>query len=578
NMRHPLNLTAMGKGLMDGKNKLLLGSPGLKKHVILFTDGMQNVFPRVNADGNTLEDGSVLNDAAPAEQIRYHTMGVEAAGFSPTILTGIASTSYGKYHLNNGTASDYVTFFESILVDMLSGSSPQIVFRETGYHNGTESIQEYILNNNISKMVIRLEYPANAGLTMKIEKDGVEIVPDSQLPGSFYLQNSFLFPSRKSTSSVQSGGKWKVRIFGRQTANYRIVGIADDHFFKFTCTLNKPLYTVGDSLNMTVKIRYADDPLTDASNKILALVLKPGEDLGDLLSRTDTPELHDTLDVTSEAQQKFLQLLQTDTAFFNALLPTRRLIQLTHTGEGIYTGSFDSTGFAGIYKIYFLLNGAIPGKGNFQRLELQDALFNFGRLDTKETEISVTVDPASTAPATGTSGTGTTATITVRPVNKYTKYLGPGFDTQIKVDVKDRPFSFKPKWIPLFPHGKIMKSGIADDSIQVREIKDMLNGSYNIVLVNIPENSDPFLRVTVMGEVLKTSRLSQFCSKGSSDSLWIIIISIFFIIILILRYFKSMGPIYRLPQWFMVIIILIWLIIIVLQKTGLITLLSSSCF
>jgi hypothetical protein len=219
------------------------------------------------------------------------------------------------------------------------------------------------------------------------------------------------------------------------------------------------------------------------------------------------------------------------------------------------------------------MNGIIPDKGNFERLEVQDALFKFGLIDPKASDVSVRIDPISTTTSTGNS----TASVTIRPINKFGKYLGPGFDTRVNIDVKDRKSFWKTRWIPLKITNSTTRSTITGDTIQLRKINDNLNGSYNIILANIP-SKDPVIRISVMGEVLRAGRLSQICKVHSCEHLWIIIITILVILLLLLKYMLSRGIFSRIPQWLLYLIVLVWFLILILQRAGFINFPGPTCF
>jgi hypothetical protein len=570
--RHPLYTTAMGKGLLDAKKKLSPGSDVLKKSVVLFTDGLQNVHPFVDPlDGNSVEGGLFLNDPTTTDRIKYYTIGIQSDGDVPIVLNKIATASDGIAKQTNNSTEYWSGWFQDIFVKILSGSSPQIVFREKGTFEGTEKSHQFVLNNNIKKLVVRLEFPSNSGLTMTIIKDGINLTSSVlMLKGPFYQHISLTFPIKKDSGYLRSQGNWSIKITGDHNCDYNLVAMADDHHLDYVCKTDKPLYTVGDSLLLSVNMKYKGKPLADPANNISALILKPGEDIGDLLARAEIPALRDTsVDASSAAQQKFLYLIQTDTAFANALIPTKQLIRLVQTDSGMYKGIFSSTDFTGIYKVHFIMNGIIPDKGNFERLEVQDALFKFGLIDPAASAVSVAVD---------TTQGGTTANVSVRPINKFGKYLGPGFDSRIKIDLKDRKSFWKPRWAPLKLAQYVTKSGVKSDTIQLRKIKDNLNGSYDIILANIPDKHDPVIRITVMGEVIRSGRLSQICKPHSCEKVWIVIITILVLLLLILKYILNKGILSKTPKWLIYLIILAWLLILILQRAGLMNFPGSSCF
>ena len=154
---NPADSPAMGGGLQTAFNGLL-ASPNNKKHVILFTDGMQNCSPMVRElppDGTLPEpnheikaervSGDVYCDSGIAgapgvslesylseHNIRLHTIGTGVSGVSwQNLLTSIANETGGRTTSLAPPISSS-SAYEEDLVTALAGNTLELVKYKTG--------------------------------------------------------------------------------------------------------------------------------------------------------------------------------------------------------------------------------------------------------------------------------------------------------------------------------------------------------------------------------------------------------------------------------------------------------------
>ncbi|MGM0407655.1 MAG: vWA domain-containing protein [Bacteroidota bacterium] len=542
--RTPLQMTAMGEGLLDAKNKLLNDdSPNLKRLVFLFTDGLQNYGNKVKDDGIsfTLTDDSLNNYSTnPKDSIHYFPVATWAAGDEPEILQEIASKNDGKVlFVTPGTA--LTDWFNNQLVNMLDKGSPQIVLNKSLHNQSGESVIPFNLNSHINTLLIEL----NSGeeLNMQILKDGVDITSKARLrDGNNFNILSFHFPI-PGNEPIHSEGKWEIKLQGETYNPFNLSVIADDHYLNYECSSKREKYTVGDTIWLKTLLSHNNIPISGTSNTVKAVILKPGDDLGDLLSNYDTPDLKDSLiDLNSGVAQKFSELMLNDSSFYNALLPEEQVVDLTDEGNGLFKGYYTSTELAGIYNIVFLMNGEIPAYGKFQRTKTISNVVVFGEVVPEEPEVVQDAPPAS-------SGSNKKYTVLrIRPKNKFGKYMGPGFKSKINLKSDSK-------------HVKLNKVSTNEKSSNQRtpylsEIRDNLDGSYYLYIANLSEDKPWDFSITVRGE-----DLHDYQNSGVPPW-WVYLVII--IILLLVYLFKKSGQV-KTILW---ILLIIWLAIIILHYMG----------
>lgn len=541
--RGPTFLTAMGKGLLNSRLKLDDNNPiNARKLVLLFTDGLQNVQPLVNPDGVTLSPGGYVLNSGPCnslDSIHYYTIGMGDITLVPEVLAQIANAS-GGVALTTTTGAeegDIYNFFQNQLANMLSGSSPQIVSRKTGFLSSSGTTYSFPINGNVTKLYFEFINPNAGKVKFKLEKGGKDLTSFVHVTnGKFYKTLSLPLPIL-SPELVSSEGDWNLTLSGSSSKKYSLTCIVDDHFVDFSCQPQKAVYTVGDTLNLNAKISYAGKPLTGSGNKVQVVLLKPGDDLGDLLANYTDRRTDSLKDVAAGAETKYLHLIQSDSSFYKELLPTSQIIDLSESSNGLFTGYYKNTDLTGIYQLLYIVNGEIPGYGKFERQKQYSAVFKFGQISPSATEINATI---TTPPATTTHDSKSrTATIIVKPKNKFGHLIGPGYLSRIKFTVDS-------------------KQGI------VKSAKDNLNGSYTYTIVNIPPNVKPDIKINVMGELLY-----QGSFPTPKIHFWQYILLILLILILVFRYVNAHTGKTWVRTLFWILIIL-WVIIMILQKQGII--------
>ncbi len=562
--RSPMQMTAMGLGLINARDKLLnnnrLGS-NTQKMVFLFTDGLQNYGPLVNVDGNSLSNNDSLNHKSgwARDSVRYFTIATWEAGYAPEILNTIATKSGGSAMHVFGDAPELNDWFNTNLYNLLNDGSPQIVFVNKGQQLKGSTSVNFKLNKNIAKLLIEVFSANDDSISLKLTKGTNVITPIKITDGKGYRLYSFRFPqSVASNVSVDSGGDWVLTLTGRSALPYTVTAIVDDHLFKYNCTLNKPIYTVGDTLQFQAKLSYAGKPLSGRC-RVKALVLKPGDDVGHLLATYPTPKFQKFPDVISPANLKLQSLMERNTKFRHALQPKNHPVELTSLGNGLFSGKFISTELTGVYNIVFLIEVELKGVGRIDRTTTLSTVFKFGNVDSHKPKIDVV-----------SLGNGRKKLmVNIVPRNKYGYLMGPGFipmqggaltpksrsktcsvgiGSAIRVDIKGEGAA---------PVGKSQSRDVA---MYIDGITDNLDGSYSIAVANVPDNTNPEISIAIYDEPL-------YDGKVWPVPMWLYaLVVLFAIMLLIVRYSKMKS--HNILRAILLIVTIGLLVIIYLHSKG----------
>ena len=528
--------TAMGKGLQDAVAKLnSIPHENTVRSILLFTDGRQNVVPLVNPDGQTLTDGTSLNDSYPAQEgsIKIFTIGIELYDTQVELLEQIAAENRGVALVSNaGIYAEFHDFFNDQFSLILKGFSPQVVLNEHGTLATGTAVYSFPLNRGISKLHIQLIHGKNQAVKLKLKKNGTDLTGLSVVRrGGFYLSHTIGFPLKNQTEKG-SDGNWELVIEGNEGADFILTVFADEHWLNYSCQLSGTGLESGDPVQLEVSLDHRGSALLPPENKVRVLVFRPGEDIGHLLA-TYPWEQRDTLsDVDSPAEQKFLDLLHNDTAFYNEMKYRESILQLDGDQNGIYRGNFTGTSHTGSYKFVFLMEGEIPGFGNYRRREVHTRAISFGKVSNNSSEVTKDVNPDKG-----------TATVTVRLVNRYRKYLGPGLSSRLGLSLKSEKAS-------------------------VEKVHDHLDGRYSFLVSGLAPGEDPVTAITYRGQVVREKALSKIDSPANPLRITDLGLLLLLIILILLHRAGNRWIRQNTPEWAWWVLLLALIIILVLKYTG----------
>lgn len=449
NSQSPGGATAMGPGLENGLSKLT--DPEHIRSILLFTDGEQNVAPLVNSNGRQIGASDILPSypADPGTPLIF-TIGIGSpAGLDLTTLANLAAEHRGSC-LITSNGSSFTTsggtpvgtidaVFNFAFIEMLHDYSPQCINYSSGVlstGNSVVNLVQFPVNDGVSGPMIELifdkkfEIPNLVQLLSRfiIQKDGVNVTQFAQprIVGNY--TNSVILSFNFQSSGQSPQGEWTVQFAQNDQfykGSYTLSVIVNDHSLDYSAGSSPRIPSVGEDISFDVNVNYEGSPVTDAD--IRAIVLKPGDDLGDLLARNGlTVDVNPDPDAGSPGIQKYQQLLLSDSNFVAQLLPEEQLVTLAHQADGQYTGAFSQVDVSGVYQIIYLIEGTSPGGGKIRRIHTESKYVTFGEIDAAQSGLAYSFDAANNV-----------TVITVRPMTVDGKFVGPANGNAIIWDSQD---------------------------------------------------------------------------------------------------------------------------------------------
>jgi hypothetical protein len=498
-------LTAMGGGIQAAINQLQTMGGCNEKHVIVFTDGMQNQNPKVATGGGSISNdpswtpaGGVLpgpySTLNGALGIKVHTIGIGGSATDSyfQLLTDIANNTNGvavPSPVLDGNmpvgGMDLADFYQDELLDVLKGNTPGLLTRRNKRLSGTTNTETFEVNKKVKRVVIELIYQRGGELSFNVEKDGKDLSRFGRVVnGNFYRFFIMDFPVRSDTT-LRSEGEWKVTVRGQSGSPYKFAVVVDDHNLRYNSSIVRKQYQPGQPLDLFLKIDYQNRPVNDHT-VVKAVVFGPNDkSLGTLMS-TFTVKNKDRVRMTvsgtgtaattvsngdslNAAQLKYQQLIS-DIDFYEALIPQSRIITLQNNGDGNYGGQYNDTEVPGPYRVHFLIDGNVDSIGHFVREEVKGTMVGFGH--ARENLSALNYFPASGS---------NLASISLRPRDKFKNYLGPDNGHNIRVTVE----------------GQVLNRYI-----------DNLDGSYTFPLSSLPRGGRSDVDISVNGGTLYDGNLS----------------------------------------------------------------------
>ncbi len=490
--QQPSGGTAMGGALHSAVGTLSDLPPieGASRHVIVFTDGMQNRNPMVLDDGGLviaddpsrqpLPSGLAPIDLENLTEIKVHTIGIGVGDRANGLLGKIAEKTGGRFQ-SSFDMGVLKQFFIEKVIDVMRGFSPQLV----AYRRGTapansHALETFDIDGGARRVIFLVSTGLGGEFNLEVVKGDNILTDYGQLVrGSFYRILTFDLPLELDGTTIRSGGQWNLLI--RNTARdltYEAAAIVDGVELHHEASLGATRLLARQPLPMTVRLSAGGEPVTGAT--VSARVLRSSAALGTLLATTPTPpEPAPVLEAGATGGQKKLQALVLKDDFWAAIRPVEALgahIELTDHGDGTYGGSYDNTSIPGTYNVVFDIRGFDErAGGEYQRTETLSAQVEIGTLDLDALKpVLRLVDGA---------GEVDWYELTLRPRDGDGNYLGPDYGERIRLVVAAE---------------------------QEASVVDRVDGSYE-VRFSVPEGQDPSLELVVLGRpTLFAGRFSEF--------------------------------------------------------------------
>jgi hypothetical protein len=449
----PSGWTAMGDGIVLGRDMLSTGAAGHRKEMIVFTDGMQNRGDQIKTTGTGIhtetEGGQVLGVDANGNPITIHTICLGYSGAHPMLMAGIAAAHGGKY-LNTPTEAtpddvaaaehDLTTFFATQTNAILSGGSPQYVdllratFPAAGQYDRPEVKHSFLVNRGVRTVKLVLiasnRYEPHF---VSLEKDGVELLDYAeQTNGSGFVAGSLSYPlpgdgyevTEEGTSGGTLDGEWTVRAGLGTTPGtavpFALLVIVDDELIRPSYSVGSPLLKVGEALPLSVTLHRIGTALANA--QVQAIVARPGDDVNHLLAITSADYSLDPDDPNQPDSAKLAALLQ-DPDFVEQIRAKKRVVALTYdAATEAYTASVDDLDTAGVHQVIYRVSADDPDAGRIRRFYQESVYVRFEDVDLNGSQVSV-----------GTDEKGGSI-VTFRPRTRRGRFIGPGWGAAIGLD------------------------------------------------------------------------------------------------------------------------------------------------
>ena len=477
-------LTAMGAALqtsvlaLQGLTGLLRGL-GPNRHVVLFTDGLQNVNPMIHDDPNqrlivdnlagAVDAGHSVELSEPVADyaVTVDTIGIGVSPTSQALLEDLALETGGEKRFSVDT-NELNLFFTMTLVDTLRASSPQLVAYRYGTLANDEQAEAYAVNSGARRIVLRLSWPEGEAMDFRVEKDGSDLTATGTLieRGSYKIFALDL-PANAAGGTVESGGEWRMVIRGRPGIAYEAAAIVDEPLVDYRAAVGEGDNTVGAPLPIQVQLSAGGRPIENAT--VTARVMRPTDSIGNLIVAFPAgadPKGIAFEPMTSAGQRAALTMLQ-DEGIWQRLQPATEAIALEGGESGLYRASFADTKTPGIYTVNIEIEAEDQQLGMLRRTQ---SISTQVRVASVELEASgVTVETLAD------TDRGREAALRLTPRDRFGNYLGPDHGHMIGLRL-----------------GKGVTKGA---------LRDLGDGTYVVPFI-LPQEGDPDLTLTVGGKEL----------------------------------------------------------------------------
>jgi hypothetical protein len=347
--------TAMGGGLKTAFNTLTSSTQG--RFVILLTDGMQNIEPKVTKVGSHYEIidsggwlcGAHSNVAAQpgvdisTYQAHVHTIGVGVTANYASLLQDVANELDGLYLGTDDPAVDLNLIYFVDLCNCLAGSSPAVVHHHAGifYPQECQAVETFQLNCSVRKITAILSWEKSlvGSLTFWLRApDGtlLDLHQEIKLYDAYAMATIYL-PKEHGGKRLSHVGEWQMIVRGETggtVAAYQALVIAEDPETRFLFDYAKKVYEVGDIVPLRVRLEKAGRSLVQAK-EILLEKTTPRVPVQELLAQFKVSgyQLKERVKVSAgkyklDPLESKLKALSTDPRFSKQLQPMRKIFSL----------------------------------------------------------------------------------------------------------------------------------------------------------------------------------------------------------------------------------------------------------
>ena len=445
-------MTAMGGGLYSALRSVR--GDGRNRHVILFTDGMQNVNPMVEAipsvtpaeyqlvDDPVRPASNVVPLALPFPLARYPGVKFDVIGIGTgpafeQLLHGIAGNS-GLSQISTDL-NMLSQFFTNALVDTLRDSSPQLVDYRYARLEGDAAIEDFIVNSGARRILLKLAWRRDVRLNFRVEKDGEDLTGHGRfLDGRRHRLFVLPLPVAAGTRTIEAGGTWRMRISGASGTDYEVSAIVDEPDFEYRVSLGDRDYRAGEPIELEVRLQTDGlPPATDA--EVTATVRRPAESAANLLAAYPARAEPVTVaaEPTASPGQIALAELLRDDAMWKRLQPIPSTLALANEGNGRYRATFADTQIPGSYTVTFTIEAQDSAGGTIRRVDTASTQVRFAGADLQASDLRVH--------RLATTDRGEELELSLRPRDRFGNMLGPDFGRTLSVSLSNGAATSTPR-------------------------------------------------------------------------------------------------------------------------------------
>ncbi len=476
------NCTALGGGILTALRGFDT-TPGHQKHIIVFTNGMQNCSPMVTKLGGNhqiLDDPSppCCNSGIPDESgvnladydvKAIHTIGTGVSSASwVNLIMDIATETGGRTRFTSTPDEDLEDFFLETLVDALRVDPVEKVKTVSGIIARTESQKEelFSINSSVRKATFILSWrggsPGDSLTFDLIAPNNITIPVQMQTikTGSFYRIATIKFPLDIRGNQIEHTGIWKLTIkpaLSTDNVSYRAHLIVDDADVRYHFDVSAADYGVGDVIPLSFWAQHDNRTLSNLTGQVIAIITRPPIGFGTFMVKhpITQQQLDADIDLSGDmfsilAAKKAHILLQ-NSKLRKELEPTIDTITLYDDGnsehgdikanDGVYSALYKNTTRPGFYNIDLSLKAQDPQLGTITRSESKTITIEMKQFDLGKSSIDI----KSVRPIEGKVA----YIVNVLLIDSYGNYLGPGHSIDVVVAPPGK------KWGPIGRHVRL---------------------------------------------------------------------------------------------------------------------------
>jgi hypothetical protein len=416
------NQTAMGAGLKESIDELrnLPAHVVARPHVILFSDGMQNVNPMVQplASEPGFEIAGTPIKLNECTGIPVNTIAIGTGQPYLEQLQQIAAATDGQSNAIDDASGLRQTFIDQ-LIGTLSTSSPQLVAYRHGVLQAQNATERFAANATARKVLLSVSWQRGQKLDVRAFKDGADVTADARIAsGPFYQILTF-----DKLGPAGLGGQWEVRIAGNLGTHYEASSIVDEAALSYRAQLGALRNPVGSPLDLAVQVFGEKRPI-DGQVTVTAVLERPRVGIGNVLERAKPQAMNEPgVEPRSNVAERRLAALIGNTEILKDARAPLEMVRLAADGKGGFRASLTNTTVPGLYRVTLRITGDGGKLGTYERQSTVTAIVRFAEAELSQSDVTTRALK------------GGSIEVTLRPRDKYGNLLGPGLSSEVQLAV-----------------------------------------------------------------------------------------------------------------------------------------------